>query len=106
MARLRPGKGAKGSILTRFIKPKQVHNGDQNHRSDIVIVGRFANNKGSEYYRFKYIDDNSDVESNLMTGAARLVKIVEEGEARDIFAGAAQRQERNPGSRKSSEVTP
>lgn len=90
MARLRPGKGAKGSILTRFIKPKQVHNGDQNHRSDIKIVGRFANNKGTEYYRFKYYGDNSEEEeSNLMTGTARFVKIVEEGEERDIFVGAA-----------------
>ena len=50
MARLRPGKGAKASILTRFIKPKQVHNGDNNHRSEIQIVDRFTNNKGTEYY--------------------------------------------------------
>ena len=35
---VRPGIGAKGNVLTKFIHPKQS-NDDPHHRSDVVLVG-------------------------------------------------------------------
>ena len=49
---LRAGKGAKGSILTRFIKPKQQV-GDKTHRSDVLIRGEFDDEKGKRCYEFQ-----------------------------------------------------
>lgn len=92
MPPLRPGIGAKGSILTRFIKPKQVAvNEDANHRSNIVIRGWYSNNKGTVYYEF--LCDNGD--TALQYGAARMVKIHEEGTPTEFFIGQApQRAEK------------
>ncbi len=85
MPPLRPGRGAKGSILTRFIKPDQViPNNDKNHRSVVVIQSRFADKKGSAYYKLKY-DGVPDGE--LLTGSSRLVKIEQEGPVQDLFVG-------------------
>jgi hypothetical protein len=36
------GKGAKASVLTRMIKPKQhLPNNDKNHRSEVIIEDHF-----------------------------------------------------------------
>jgi len=51
--KLRPGKGATGNVLTRFIKPKQPvpH---ANHRSDVIIEDRISDDDGKkETYTFR-----------------------------------------------------
>jgi hypothetical protein len=90
----RPGLKARGSILTRYIKPKQfVGIDDKNHRSNVVLEGRFRDDKGSEYYEFRY-ENEQDLEKPLMFGAARMIKILEEGHAAMIFTGPAPPRER------------
>lgn len=92
----RPGIGAKGSILTRFIKPKQFVN-DKEHRSKIVVEGRFADEKGAEYYEFRFLDEQ-DSTAPLVYGASRMVRIEEEGNHTMIFTGVARKRvvEKNP----------
>jgi hypothetical protein len=93
MPPLRPGIGAKGSILTRFIKPKQVAvNEDANHRSNIVIRGWYSNNKGTVYYEF--LHDNGD--TALQFGAARMVKIHEEGTPTEFLLDRLHREQKKP----------
>jgi hypothetical protein len=86
MPPLRPGRGAKGSILTRFIKPADqvIPNNDKNHRSVVVIESRFADKKGTVNYKLKY-DGVPDGE--LLTGSSCLVKIEQEGPVQDLFVG-------------------
>jgi hypothetical protein len=97
MPKLRAGIGAKGSVLTRFIKPLQVvANEDKTHRSNVIIEGWFANAKGSVYYEFRYDDVMAATATPLqqkMHGAARYVKILKEGDADKIFIGQAPQQE-------------
>ena len=89
MAPLRAGRGAKGSILTRFIKPDQViPNNDKTHRSLVVIQSRFADKKGSVYYKLKYDGIN---DGEMLTGSSRFVKIEQEGAEEDLFVGDAPR---------------
>ena len=87
---LRAGKGAKGSVLTRLINPKQVHDeADVNHRSDIVIVDRYANKKGTVYFRFRYKEDQHEEGPPPLHCAASRIRILEEGDPDDIFEGPA-----------------
>jgi hypothetical protein len=84
MPQLQAGIGAKGSILTRFIKPTQVlPDGDRSHRSNIIIQSWYANKTGSVYYEFQH--EGAGPNAQLMYGAARLVKIHEEGPG--VFTG-------------------
>lgn len=88
MPALKAGIGAKGSILTRLIKPTQVlPNGNRYHRSNVVVTGWFANKKGTVFFEFQHEAARS---TQTMHGAARLVKIHEEGP--DAFIGQAPRQ--------------
>jgi hypothetical protein len=83
MPELRPGKGAKASVLTRMIKPKQhLPNNDKQHRSEIILEGQMENEKGVEVFSFRYLEDDS--EGLLLHASTRYVKIVEEG-ARGLF---------------------
>jgi hypothetical protein len=80
---LQGGKGAKASVLTRMIKPKQyLPNNDKQHRSEVVLDGRMENEKGVEVYSFRYVGDDS--EGLLLHASTRYVKIIEEGE-RGLF---------------------
>ena len=84
MPPLQAGKGAKASVLTRMIKPKQhLPNNDKSHRSDVILVDRFENDKGGEMYSFRYSDDDSN--GLLLQATPRYVKIVEEGDKDDFF---------------------
>ena len=77
MPQLQAGKGAKASVLTRMIKPKQyLPNDDKAHRSDIILVDRFENVKGGEVYSFQYSEDDSEASLFLQACSARYVKIV------------------------------
>jgi hypothetical protein len=93
MPQLQAGKGAKASVLTRMIKPKQhLPNHDKNHRSDVIIVDRYENDKGAEVYAFRYAEDDS--ESGLLLHATtRYVKIVEEGDKEAYFDDAGEGEE-------------
>jgi hypothetical protein len=83
MPELRPGKGAKASVLTRMINPKQhLPNNDKQHRSEVILEGRMENEKGVEVYSFRHVEDDSD--GLLLHASTRYVKIVEEGE-RELF---------------------
>jgi hypothetical protein len=84
MPQLQAGKGARASVLTRLIKPKQhLPNNDKNHRSDVILVDRFENEKGAEVYSFRYANDDSD--GLLLQSTTRYVKIIEEGEKEAFF---------------------
>ena len=59
--RLRAGAGAKATVLTRFIKPKQpLPGGDKQHRSEVVLIESVLNDEGKDCYSFKYIEDESE----------------------------------------------
>jgi hypothetical protein len=80
--KLRPGKGAKGSVLTRFIKPKQpvLH---ANHRSDVILEDRLSDDDGKkETYTFRF---EGMPNSQLLYASTRYVKIVEEGDFEELF---------------------
>jgi hypothetical protein len=80
--KLRPGKGAKGSVLTRFIKPNQ-HVPYAGHRSDVIIESRLTDEEGrKEMYSFRY---EGMPESQVLYASARYVRIEEEGEIGEIF---------------------
>ena len=86
--------GAKASVLTRYIKPKQVAAGAAaDHRSEVVIVGRYADGK-SQYYEIVYVEDEE--EKNVMSAAARFVRIIEEGDESGIVSGAAKERKKQP----------
>ena len=77
--RLRPGRGAKATILTRFIKPKQVGK-DKNHRSEVILKEEFEDEKGKLCYSFRlYADEPS------LYAVPRYLKIVEEGNVDHLF---------------------
>ena len=56
--KLNDGKGAEGTILTRFIHPKQPLPDDSNpnHRSDVIVEDRYSEDD-QWYYRLCYFDD-------------------------------------------------
>jgi hypothetical protein len=92
---MRPGIGAKGSILTRFIKPKQVipDSEEAKHRSIVTIEGWYSDDKGRVYYRFRYHGPSG---GSVMHGSARYVKIEEEGPESGFFIGQAPKLQTKP----------
>lgn len=87
--KLVPGVGAKGSILTRFIRPKQPSpQSDQNskHRSDIFLLEQFANEKGKMCFRFCFIWDKDKDDRVMLEANCRHVKVEEEGNVEDFFS--------------------
>ena len=94
MPQLQAGRGAKASVLTKMIKPKQtIPNGDnKTHRSDIVLEERFENEKGKEVYSFRFSGDDS--EGLFLHASVRYVKIIEEGEKEGLMILVKGRKER------------
>ena len=85
------GVGAKCSILTKFLHPKQ-QNFAKDHRSDVVLIGeekRIVNRKEQECYRCKRVGEH-----DTMHAVKKHFKVLEEGEPGGIFdkAQAAERQ--------------
>ena len=74
--KLRVGKGAKASILTKMIKPVQPVP-TKGHRSDVVLVEQFINEKGQLSYRFRHA--TGDDSNPPMHALAQWVKIAQEG---------------------------
>ena len=91
--KLRAGKGAKASVLTRFIKPKQpLPDNNKKHRSDVVLAEKDKNSKGKDIYRFQY-ELETDKNAPLMYASTRYVRIVEEGHHLELFDGPGEAQE-------------
>jgi hypothetical protein len=88
-ARLRAGAGAKATVLTRFIVPKQhLPGGDKQHVSEIVLIESVLNDKGKDCYSFKYADDES--EGMLLIANSRYVHVTEEGDEDRLFEDEAE----------------
>ena len=89
--KLRAGAGAKASLLTRFIHPKQ-NNPDKQHRSEVVLISReerTVNKKQQQCYTF------------WLAGAkchavASHVKVLEEGKRGDLFDDPGPEEDEYP----------
>lgn len=92
--KLQPGKGAKASILTRMIKPIQPVQG-KDHRSDIVLVDQFVDDKGKKCFHFRYSLDGKN--GPILHALAHWVKTVEEGDKEDFFEPSQQAHGDNNG---------
>jgi len=80
--KLRAGVGAKASILTKFIHPKQ-QNGDATHRSNVILISkeeRKVNRKNQVCYTFCM-----DGDDRVMYAVERYFKILEEGNKEGYF---------------------
>lgn len=80
--KLRPGKGAIGLVLIRFIVPQQPLD-DKNDRCGVVLIDRFLNDKKKLCYNFTY--DGDDDGGAPMHAPAHYVKILEEGDITEMF---------------------
>jgi hypothetical protein len=81
---VRPGIGAKGNVLTKFIYPK-LSNNDPQHRSDVVLVGQeemTVNKKTQDCYTFSLIGGPPGI---VYHAAKRYVKLVKEGDRSKRF---------------------
>lgn len=88
----RPGKGAKGSLLTRFIHPKIAC--DKNDRAEVVLEERKemeVNKKYQMCYTFKLVGDDE----NIYHAVKSHVRIEEEGPKKDLFDPAGRDLETN-----------
>ena len=79
--KLRAGKGAKATILTKMIRPNNVAIPHEKHRSTIIITDRIEENGK---HRFLFHFDGAD-ETQLLNGSIRYVTIVSEGEPSLFF---------------------
>ena len=88
--KLRAGKGAKASMLTRFIKPDQPVPTKDN-RSDIILLEQFINTKGQLSCRFRYAADDNN--NPPMHALAQWVKTAQEGD--EFFPRIAANKKEN-----------
>ena len=79
--KLRAGKGAKATILTKMIRPNNVAIPHEKHRSTIIITDCIEENGK---HRFLFHFDGVD-ETQLLNGSIRYVTIVSEGEPSLFF---------------------
>jgi hypothetical protein len=85
--KLRPGKGAKAQVLTRFIKPTQPLPGDnKKHRSTMVLTDRDHDKAGKVIFRFRYETTDGD-DATLLYANYRYVQVIKEGDPNDLFDG-------------------
>jgi hypothetical protein len=72
--KLRPGKGAKALIFTRFIKPNQpLPDNNRDHRSNVVLVERVKDAKAKDIYKFRYELDAEEGGGDLQTNTKLIV---------------------------------
>ena len=83
-ATLPPGKGAKASLLTKFIKPSDgvANHGVKDHRSVVELVERGRIKMAQVFY---YRLDGDGEEQALRYASTRWFKVVEEGSTGDVF---------------------
>jgi len=83
---LRAGKGARATILTRFIKPKPTEIPSKDHRSEVILLDRFEDEKGKVCYQFRYAFGPTNPPDNLLLYAnSRYIKVEEEGDFEQLF---------------------
>jgi len=80
--KLRAGVGAEADIITRYIAPKQPATNDKKHRSDIILIGRYEDEKKKIRYLFhlKCADD-----TEILQGSKQFIHISKEGDLSQIF---------------------
>ena len=86
--KLRPGKGARATVLTRFIKPKQpLPSGNKQHCSDVVVLGFFNDEKNRLCFTLRFDNPSHGDNDGTPTLCAnrRYVHIVEEGPEEELF---------------------
>lgn len=89
--KLRPGKGAKASILTRYIKPMQpLPDGNKKHRSEVILEERYFDRENKPIYKFKYALALRHNESPELHAKAHWVKLIKEGHHHDLFDGPGE----------------
>ncbi|KAG7345414.1 hypothetical protein IV203_032945 [Nitzschia inconspicua] len=82
--KLYPGVGAKGTIMTRFIKPKNSFRGkDKDHRSVVVLKEHYFEGR-KLFFRFT-VDEDDD---RTFYASSRMVRIDAEGKVEDFFLEA------------------
>ena len=85
--KLRPRKGARAIILTRYIKPMQpLPGGNKKHQSEVILDERYFDHQGKEVYKFRYALDLHH-NSPELHAKAHWVKVVQEGHHNDLFDG-------------------
>ena len=84
--KLFPGNGARGTILTRFIKPKRRFKHDKDHRSSVVLK--------EFYFEGQRLCFRFDVDGEICHAHSRYVKVEEEGKTDDFFFPADKEKRR------------
>lgn len=81
--KLFPGAGAKGTILTKFIKPKQpLPNGDKTHRTAVILAESFLDDRGRQCFRFGRQGEDGAADLHAIS---RYVHITQEGDIESFF---------------------
>ena len=80
--KLRPGNGARATVLMRYIKPKQpLPSGNKKHCSDVLVLGFFNDEKNRLCFTLRFDNpshgDNDD--TSTLYANRRYVHNVEEG---------------------------
>ena len=82
MPKLRAGRGAYGTVLTKYIRPHQIVP-RAGHRSDVVLLDE---EEDGNYTFFLQVDNDSGNENaQLLCASSRFVKIVREGDPSLLF---------------------
>ena len=80
------GKGAKATIKTRFLHPKQAeYAGDKQHQSDVVLVAK-EERRVNKKLKMCYVC-RKEGSSDLLFACKTHFKIVKEGASEDFFEG-------------------
>ena len=88
--KLRPGKGARATILTRYIKPKQpLPSSDKKHRSEVILEERFFDHENKPVYKFKYALAVYR-KSPELHAKAHWIHLVQEGHHQHLFDGPGE----------------
>jgi hypothetical protein len=83
--KLRPGRGAKASLLTKFVQPRTARplTNDPKHRTQVVVAGHFQDEKERLCFKLWYPNQVGDVPH--LYALRRWIKITEEGPPEDLF---------------------
>ena len=92
--KFKAGKGAEGTILTRFIHPKQPlpDSSNPNHRSNVIVEDQY-NENGKLYYKLRYFDNEPGLTS--LYAHHRYVTIAKEGDKSLFLTNNKSPKEKN-----------
>ena len=78
------------TVLTRYIKPLQpLPNGNKKHRSEVILEERYFDTDNKPVYKFRYALAVNN-QSPLLHAKAHWVKIITEGDHRELFDGPGE----------------